>query len=224
MRPKILVIEDEDRLRGVLARGLSESGYEVTSVGDGAEGLELALAEAFDCVVLDLMIPGKEGFEVLRELRAAGRETPVLILSARGEVDDRVRGLDTGADDYLGKPFAWKELEARVRACVRRRSAEVAAVVRSGELELNRVEGRVSRGESRVELTPREAKLLEFLMTKAGETATREQLAREVWGDPQAGLTNVIDVYVNYLRKKLEKVGVPGAIRTVRGVGYELRD
>jgi two-component system copper resistance phosphate regulon response regulator CusR len=223
MPPRILVIEDEDKLRAALARGLVDSGYEVRTVADGDEGLALSLSEPFDCIVLDLMLPGRDGFEVLSGARAAGVEVPVLILSARGEVEDRVRGLDTGADDYLAKPFAWAELEARIRVCLRRAPPAGGLLLRLNDLEFDRLAGQVRRGGIRVDLTPREAKLLEYLMERAGRPVDRDALARDVWDDPRAGLTNVIDVYVNYLRRKLDKVGAPGAIRTIRSVGYELR-
>lgn len=219
---RILIVEDENKLRDALRRGLGEAGHDVEAVEDGDVGLARALAGPFDCIVLDLMLPGRDGIEVLQELRAARVRTPVLILSARGEVDDRVRGLDTGADDYLAKPFAWAEFEARVRACLRR-GADGEAVLRVGGVELDRLAQRLTFGGARTELTQRECKLMEYLIARVGRVVDRDELARNVWDDPQAGLTNVIDVYVNYLRKKLEKVGAPGMIRTVRGVGYELR-
>ncbi|RUL84923.1 response regulator transcription factor [Tautonia sociabilis] len=220
--PRILIVEDEDKLRRALQRGLAEEGYDVVAVADGDDGLARAAAGSFDCVVLDLMLPGRDGLRVLGELRAARVPTPVLILSARGAVEDRVLGLDAGADDYLAKPFSWDELRARLRACLRRSPADASALLRAGGLELDRARRVVGRGPIRVELTVRECELLASLMLRAGQVVSREQLAREVWHDPGAVLTNVIDVYVNYLRKKLDRAGARGAIRTVRGVGYEL--
>lgn len=220
---RVLIIEDEDKLRRTLCRGLTEAGYDVSTAEDGDQGLALALAGHFDLLILDLMLPGRDGLQLLTELRASGVTTPVLILSARSEIDDRVRGLDTGADDYLPKPFAWSELEARVRAGLRRRPAIEGVRLRVGDVELDRPGHRVIGGAGHADLTQREYRLMEYLATHAGRVVTRDELARGVWDDPQASLTNVIDVYVNYLRKKLEKVGSAGLIRTVRGVGYELR-
>lgn len=221
--PRILIIEDEDKLRRALRRGLAEAGHDVEAAGDGDEGLALAAAEPFDLLVLDLNLPGRDGLEVLREVRAAGRSAPVLIVSARGEVDDRVRGLDTGADDYLAKPFAWAEFEARVRACLRRGADRGEAPLVVGGVGLDRLARRLSFEGAQAELTQRECKLMEYLMGNVGRVVDRDELAGNVWDDPQAGLTNVIDVYVNYLRKKLERIKAPPMIRTVRGVGYELR-
>lgn len=218
---RILVVEDEDKLRRALQRGLAEAGHKVETAEDGEAGLALAGAEPFDLVVLDLMLPGLDGFGVLDRLRARGVATPVLILSARGELDDRVRGLDIGADDYLAKPFAWAELLARVRACLRRGERREGTVLRAAGVELDRLAHRLSFEGNHAELTLRECRLMEYLMRRVGQAVSREELARDVWNDPQAGLTNVIDVYVNYLRKKLERVGAPPLIRTVRGVGYE---
>ncbi|MFO0951232.1 MAG: response regulator transcription factor [Isosphaeraceae bacterium] len=220
--PRILVVEDEDKLRRALQRGLAEAGHEVETAEDGDGGLARAEAEPFDLVVLDLMLPGRDGFDVLERLRSRGLDTPVLILSARGEVEDRVRGLDTGADDYLAKPFAWAELLARVRACLRRGAGRDETVLRAAGIELDRLAHRLSFGGRSADLTPRECRLMEYLMGRAGRVVSRDELARDVWGDPQAGMTNVIDVYVNYLRKKLERVGAPPLIRTARGVGYQL--
>ncbi|WP_165227858.1 response regulator transcription factor [Aquisphaera insulae] len=220
---RILIVEDEDKLRGALLRGLTEEGYDVAAAEDGEAGLATATAEAFDCLILDVMLPRRDGIDVLAALRAAGNRTPVLMLTARGEVEDRVRGLDAGADDYLTKPFAWAELLARLRVCLRRREEAADAVLHAAGLDLDRVRRRLSSGGRHVELTDRECALLEYFMRRADRAIRRDDLARDVWDDPQSGLTNVIDVYVNYLRKKLEKVGAGGRIRTVRGVGYELR-
>ncbi len=221
---RILIVEDEDKIRSALARGLAEEGHDVAEAADGDAGLALALAEPTpDCLVLDLMLPGLDGLDVLRGIRRAGLSTPVLMLSARSEVEDRVNGLDAGADDYLAKPFAWAELLARVRACLRRRASEPATLLKAGSVELDPARRRASREGREVELTIRECELLEALIRKAGGVVSRDELARDVWRDPSAGLTNVIDVYINYLRKKLDKVGAKGVIQAVRGVGYCLR-
>jgi len=221
---RILVVEDEDKLRRALQRGLEEEGYDVVAVEDGTLGLEYALAEDFDCLVLDLMLPGLDGMQILSEFRAKGRSAPVLILTARGALEERVRGLDHGADDYLVKPFAWSELLARLRVCLRRRASGEATLLRAGRIDLDRVHRRLIREPRQVELTVRECELMEYLIRQLNQPVSREELAREVWRDPQTLQTNIIDVFVNALRKKLEKVGASGMIQTVRGVGYQLRD
>jgi DNA-binding response OmpR family regulator len=221
---RILVVEDEDKLRDALRRGLEEEGYEVVAVDDGDVGLARAVGEPFDCVILDLMLPGRDGLEVLRELRGGGDRTPTIVLTARGTLEDRVRGLDCGADDYLPKPFAWDELRARVRACLRRAPSQAGLTLRVGGLELDCVRRRLSRGPRHVELTVREFELLEYLARHKGEVVTRDRLAREVWREPEAALTNVIDVYINYLRKKMERAGEGRLIQTVRGAGDKLQE
>ena len=221
---RILIIEDEDKLRRALRRGLEEAGYDVVVAEDAESGLARAAGEPFDCLILDLMLPGRDGLQVLNVLRTSGCTTPVLILSARGEIDDRVRGLDCGADDYLPKPFAWSELLARVRVCLRRGTIEGGNSLRLGDLELDCIHRRLTCDGPQVELTMREFELLEYLMRRAGLVVSRDELARDVWRDPNAGLTNIIDVYVNYVRKKLEKAGSTVIIRPIRGVGYSLQD
>ena len=166
---RILIVEDEDKLRRALRRGLEEEGYEVVALENGIEGQVRVRTEPFDCLVLDLMLPGLDGIQLLRELRAAGCQTPALILTARGSVEDRVQGLDAGADDYLPKPFAWAEFLARVRACLRRRPSEAGPVLRAGDLELDLVRRRAIRGCREIELTPREFAVLEYLMRHKGE-------------------------------------------------------
>lgn len=222
--PRILIVEDEDKLRRALRRGLEDEGYEVVAAEDGTTGLARATEQPFDCLILDLMLPGRDGIQVLNALRTRGFLAPILILSARGAVEDRVRGLDLGADDYLSKPFAWSELLARLRACLRRKATDEANVLRVGGFALDRVQRRLTLGSRVVDLTVRESELLEYLMRRAGQVVDRVQLAREVWHDPEALLTNVIDVFINQVRKKLTDAGAPGAIQTVRGVGYILRD
>lgn len=220
---RILIVEDEDKLRRALQRGLTDAGYDVTAVEDGDTGLAFAIEEPFDALILDLMLPGRDGTDILRELRASGFPNPILVLSARGALEERVHGLDLGADDYLAKPFAWSELLARLRACLRRRGAGEAAMLRAGRIDLDRIHRRLICGSRRVELTIRECDLLEHLIRRAGQVVSREQLAREVWNDPGAIQTNIIDVFINYLRKKLAKAEASTTIETIRGVGYMLR-
>jgi two-component system copper resistance phosphate regulon response regulator CusR len=218
--PRILVVEDEEKLRRVLKRGLVEQGYEVATAEDGDHGWERVSSEAFDCIILDRMLPGRDGLQVLTQLRGHGIKTPVLMLTARAEVEDRVEGLDGGADDYLAKPFVWAELLARVRACLRRSTAEAGALLTVGPFRLDCVHRRLIAADEQIDLTDRECELLEYLMRNAGSTVTREQLARDVWREPELGLTNVVDVYVAKLRKRLERLGEPERIKTVRGSGY----
>lgn len=218
--PRVLVVEDEEKLRRALQRGLVEQGYEVTTAEDGDRGWASATSESFDCIILDRMLPGRDGLWILTELRGRGVNTPVLMLTARGEVEDRVEGLDGGADDYLAKPFVWAELLARVRACLRRSAVEVGALLAVGPYRLDCVHRRLLTKVEQIDLTDRECELLEYLMRNAGSTVTREQLARDVWREPELGLTNVVDVYIAKLRKRLERLGEPERIKTVRGSGY----
>jgi len=217
---RILVVEDEEKLRRALERGLVEQGYEVTTAENGDQGSIAASSESFDCIVLDRMLPGRDGMELLAEWRGRGVRTPVLMLTARAELEDRIEGLDGGADDYLAKPFAWAELLARVRACIRRSTTGPGSVLTVGPFRLDCLHRKLLTDDEPIDLTDRECELLEYLMRHAGKTVTREQLARDVWREPEIGLTNVIDVYVAKLRKRLERTGEPERIRTVRGAGY----
>jgi DNA-binding response OmpR family regulator len=221
--PRVLVIEDERKLLRALERGLRAAGYEVVTAADGDEGGRLALARPFDCVVLDWMLPGRDGLRVLADLRRAGRAAPVLLLTARDAVEDRVRGLDAGADDYLVKPFAFAELLARLRVLVRGRG-ERETVLRAGDLEVDLLERRARRGGVEVPLTQKEFEVLAYLLRHKNQAVTRDMLGREVWKEPDHALTNVIDVTINTLRRKLERAGRPALIHTLRGVGYSLRD
>ena len=223
---RVLVVEDERKLANVLASAFSAEQYEVTIASDGDEGFSRATKEAFDAVILDLMLPGQSGLQILQALRHRRIPTPVLILTARDGVDDRVLGLDLGADDYLVKPFALPELLARVRALVRRgRPAQVFRLA-AGDLELDVVTRRAVRGERLLDLTVREFELLEYLLRHQGHLVSREMLAREVWKEPRRAtpLDNVIDVQMTRLRRKVDGDGTTRLIHTVRGVGFVLRE
>jgi DNA-binding response OmpR family regulator len=223
---RVLVVEDERKLASVLASALSTEQYEVTTAADGDDGLARATSEAFDAVVLDLMLPGRSGLEILQALRQRRIPTPVLILTARDGVEDRVLGLDLGADDYLVKPFALPELLARIRALVRRgRPAQVLRLA-AADLELDLVTRRAVRGGRLLDLTVREFELLEYLLRHQGHLVSREMLAREVWREPRRAtpLDNVIDVQMTRLRRKVDTEGSARLIHTVRGVGFVLRE
>jgi len=219
----ILLVEDDRDLRRFLSKAFREEGYGVAETESGDRALVRALDTAFSCIVLDVMLPGRDGFSVVDELRKRGVSTPVLMLTARDELEARVRGLEGGADDYLTKPFDLPELLARVHALIRR--AELRhqdATLKVGNLTLDPLTRRVTQDGRIVDLSPREFALLEFLMRNAGRTVSRSRIAEAVWNykfDPE---TNVVDVYVNYLRKKLSFAGRTAPIRTVRGVGYRL--
>lgn len=220
---QILVVEDDRDLRRFLSKAFREEGYGVTEAESGDRALDRALDGSYSCIVLDVMLPGRDGFGVVEELRRRGVFTPVLLLTARDELESRVRGLEGGADDYLTKPFDLSELLARVHALIRR--AELRhrdATLRVGSLLLDPINRRVTQDGRVVDLSPREFALLEFLMRNAGRTVSRSRIAEAVWNykfDPD---TNVVDVYVNYLRKKLTFAGKSPPVRTVRGVGYRL--
>ena len=220
---QILLVEDDRELRRFLSKAFREEGYGVTEAENGDRALEKALGVGFGCVVLDVMLPGRDGFSVVTELRARGVFTPVLLLTARDELESRVKGLEGGADDYLTKPFDLAELLARVHALIRR--AELRhkdATLKVGDIVLDPLTRRVLQGERLVDLSPREFALLEFLMRNAGRSVSRSRIAEAVWNyqfDPE---TNVVDVYVNYLRKKLSFAGRSVPIKTIRGVGYRL--
>jgi DNA-binding response OmpR family regulator len=221
--PRVLVVEDERKLLRALDRGLRAEGYDVLTALDGDEGCRLALSEPFDCAVLDWLLPGRDGLQILAALRRAGRAGPVLLLTARDAVGDRVMGLDAGADDYLVKPFAFAELLARLRVLLRGRG-ERETVLRAGDLEVDLLERRARRGGEEVPLTAREFELLAYLLRHKNAAVTRDMLGREVWREPDHALTNVIDVYITNLRRKLERPGRPPLIHTLRGVGYSLRE
>ena len=219
---RLLVIEDYTPLRKAVVRGLEEAGYAVDSTGDGKEGLWYAQSNDHDLIVLDLMLPSLDGWEILRTLRREGRQTHVLILTARDGVDDRVVGLDMGADDYLIKPFALEELLARVRALLRRRYLRKNPLLTVGDLEMDQATHQVRRGGQAIQLTAREYALLEFLALRAGEVVTRSDIWNHLYEFNSQAQSNVVDVYIGYLRKKLDQPGLPPLIHTRRGHGYWL--
>ena len=221
---RLLVVEDEAKLAGFIEQGLTEESFIVDVARDGEEALERTTRTAYDLVILDLMLPGMDGFAVCRAIRATGLDTPILILSARGVVQDRVKGLELGADDYLTKPFAFSELSARVRALLRRRQPSALLTLTVADVTLDPMTRVVKRGERRVDLTQKEFALLEFLMRHVGQVVTRTMIAEHVWGFHWDRLTNVIDVYVNHLRKKLEAAHELRLIHAVRGAGYIIRE
>ena len=222
----MLIVEDERKLAQVLASALQAEHYDVVVAATGEDGFYRANAERFDLVVLDLMLPGRSGLEILQTLRQRQIDTPVLILTARDGVDDRVLGLDGGADDYLVKPFALPELLARIRALLRRGRPSDLLRLKAADLEVDLVARRVVRGDRPIELTSREFDLLEYLLRHQGHLVSREMLARDVWKEPRRAtpLDNVIDVQMTRLRKKIDLEGPARLIHTVRGVGFVLRE
>ena len=219
---RILIVEDEKKVASFVQRALEAERHTVDVVHDGDTGLVRAREGAYDLVVLDVMLPGRDGLTVLRELRAAGHDVPVLLLTARAAVADRVAGLDLGADDYLPKPFAVAELLARVRALLRR-GAPASPLLAVADLTLDPATREVVRGGRRIELTPREHALLEFFLRNKGRVLGRALIAQHVWGVDFDTFTNVIDVYVNYLRRKIDAGFEPKLLHTVRGAGYVLK-
>ena len=220
---RLLVVEDSAKMANLLRRGLTEEGYAVDVASTGVDAVWMAEEFAFDAILLDIVLPDIDGFEVCRRLRAADRWSPLLMLTARDNVADRVRGLDAGADDYLIKPFAFEELFARLRSLVRRGPRERPAVVRIGDLALDPAAHSVARGAQPVELTPREFALLQYLMEHPGEAITRSRLLEHVWDFAFDGDPNIVDVYVGYLRDKIDRPFGRRSLETVRGVGYRLR-
>jgi two-component system, OmpR family, copper resistance phosphate regulon response regulator CusR len=222
---RILVIEDDPKTANALSDGLRREGYEASVARTGTSGLSLFSANAFDLLVLDWMLPEQDGIEVLKAVRSRGNRIPILLLTARDTVEDRVQGLDSGADDYLVKPFAFAELLARIRVLLRRGSA-IEARKQIGDLLLDRDQRRVARGGEDILLTPREFELLAYLVSHYGQTVTRRMLATDVWREPHRAtpLDNVIDVHVAHLRRKIDDGRKVKLIHTVRGVGFVLRE
>ncbi len=221
---KVLVVEDYEPLRRSLMRGLREAGYAVDGAADGEAGLTYAESTSYDVIVLDVMLPRLDGFAVLKRLRAGENASRVLVLTARDKIDDRVRGLDLGADDYLIKPFAFEELLARVRALQRRRYRQTSPVIRVGDLEVDTSARVVRLCGVAVELTAREYGILEVLAVRKGQVVTRDEIWDRIYDFAAERNSNVVDVYIGYLRKKLSREGSPVPIRTKRGLGYVLED
>ena len=220
---RVLVVEDEIKMAGLLKRGLEEEGYAVDVARTGSEAVWAGTENPYDAILLDVMLPDLDGFEVCRKLRAAGRWAPVLMLTARDAVADRVTGLDVGADDYLTKPFSFSELFARLRALIRRGAGERPAVLHEGDLALDPASRRVTRGDTIVELTATEFALLEYFMRRPGEVLSRSRIIEHVWDFGYDGDSNIVDVYVRYLREKIDRPFRRDTIETVRGSGYRLR-
>ena len=221
---KILVVEDEKKAAAYLRKGLSESGFVVDLASEGEDGLALGRTGAYDLVILDVMLPGRDGWSVLAELRRAKVETPVLFLTAKDGLADRVKGLNLGADDYLVKPFAFSELLARVRSILRRGPARREEMLKRGDLEIDLVRHRAARAGRKLDLTPKEFALLSFLVRRGGEVLSRTVIAEEVWDMNFDGGTNVVDVHVRRLRSKVDDPFDRKLIHTVRGMGYVLDD
>ena len=219
---RLLVVEDEAMLLHSLTRGLEEEGHHVTTATTGKEGLQLARSEVVDAVVLDLMLSDGDGLHVISSLREQGFTKPILIVTARDGVDDRIVGLDTGGDDYLVKPFVFNELLARLRALLRRDVAGREPILRFADLELNSLTRAVLRNGIPVELTQRQFQLLEYLMRHVNQTVTRDMIARDVWKETTSTWTNVIEVHINQLRKRIERPEAPLLLHTIRGQGYLL--
>jgi heavy metal response regulator len=221
---RILVVEDDRKVARFVRQGLCEEGHTVEIATDGAEALDFVLTEpAYDLIILDVMLPGQDGFGVLKTLRAHKVAVPVLILTARDSVPDRVAGLDLGADDYLTKPFAFEEFLARVRALLRRRDVARAPILTLDDLVVDPATRRVTRGERRIELTARQYALLEYFLRNAGRVLSRQMIAQHVWGLGFDAESNVIDVYVGYLRRKIDRDRERRLLHTVRGAGYVLQ-
>jgi DNA-binding response OmpR family regulator len=219
---KVLVAEDEKKIASYVAKGLREEGFDVEVVHGGAEAAACLMDQPFDAAVLDIMLPGRDGLDVLRGLRRAGRDLPVILLTARGRLEDRIEGLNLGADDYLVKPVFIEELAARLHAVIRRSSGRPASLIRIGDLALDLPRREVSRGGDPVGLTPREFRLLEVLAGSPGRVFSRTSLCERVWDYHFDPATNLVDVYIKRLRRKLDDGREPKMIETVRGVGYRL--
>lgn len=220
---RVLVVEDSRRLAGIVKRGLLEEGYAVDNAYDGEEAEYMAESTPFDLIVLDIMLPKKDGISVCRDLRAKKVNTPILMLTAKDSVDDKVTGLDSGADDYLVKPFAFSELLARLRALLRREVLPKIQKLQIGELALDPQSREVWRNGDRVELTAKEYAIIEYFMRRPNAVVTRTMLGESVWDYEFDGLSNIIDVYVRRLRRKIDREGQESLIQTVRGSGYRLR-
>jgi len=221
---RILLVEDEKRLADFVKKGLEEEYYTIDVALDGAAGFELFQSFPYDLIIVDIMLPKMDGFALCQKIRVLNNQVPVLMLTARSSVEDRVKGLDTGADDYLVKPFAFSELSARVRALLRRRLPQQSLQLKAGDLVLDSMQHIVTHGDEIIDLTPREYALLEYLLRNANYVVTRTMIAEHVWELSFDPMTNIVDVYINHLRRKLEQKGAKQLIHTVRGIGYTLRE
>ena len=222
---RILIVEDEPKLAAAVKQGLEGEQHSVTVAPTGEDGFFLAQTQPFDLLIFDIMLPGRDGLEIIGSLRKLGHRTPILLLTSKDAIEDRVQGLDAGADDYLGKPFAFSELQARVRALGRRSSPETAALLKVEDLELDSVRHVASRAGKHLDLTAREFELLEYLMQRVGEVVSREMLARDVWREitRHTPIDNLIDVHIARLRRKVDDPWPQKLLQTVRGVGFVLR-
>jgi DNA-binding response OmpR family regulator len=220
---RILLVEDETKVASFIQKGLEEEQYQVDVAHDGEEGLRRALASEHDLIILDILLPKRDGMSILREVRERRIDTPVLILTAKDSVEDRVAGLNSGCDDYLPKPFAFAELLARSRALLRRKSTDRGVTLVAGDLVLDPVSHRVTRSGKNVELTSREYALLQYFMHHPNQILTRTMIVEQVWGYDFDNFSNVVDVYVNYLRNKIDRNFEPKLLHTVRGIGYVLK-
>lgn len=221
---KLLVVEDEPRMAALLKRGLEEEGHAVDVVDNGPDAVWMGTENPYSAIVLDVMLPGFNGFEVARRLRVGGRWAPILLLTARTEIEDRVEGLDAGADDYLAKPFSFAELSARLRALVRRGQPERPTILVVGDLQLDPARRQVWRGDRQVNLSSKEFALLELFMRHPGQVLSRTKILDHVWDYAYDGGSNVVDQYVGYLRRKIDRPFNRDDLETVRGTGYRLRD
>jgi heavy metal response regulator len=221
---RLLVVEDEKKVSSFIKKGLEEEGYAVDVAFDGKTGLQMAMDRVHDLIVLDIHLPGLDGLSVLRELRAGRVSTPVLLLTVRANIEDKVLGLDAGADDYLTKPFAFQELVARIRALLRRQAEAKLPVLRFADLTLDPARRMVFRGTRKIDLSAKEYALLDYFIRNPGRVLTRTMIAEHVWDYNFDSMTNIIDVYVNYLRRKIDSDREHKLIHTVRGVGYVLKE
>ena len=221
---RLLVVEDEENLRTVIRKRLTKEGYSVDACGDGQEALDYMAVSPYDTVILDFMIPKMSGREVMKKLRAGGDQTPVLFLTAKDGIEDRVKGLDSGADDYLVKPFAFEELLARIRVMIRRQSDSASDEMTLADLTVDAGKHSVTRGGKAIELSAKEFAVLEYLMRHQGQVLSREQIEHHVWDFDYEGGSNMVDVYIRYLRRKLDEGYEKKLIHTVRGAGYVMRE
>ena len=221
---RLLVVEDEKKVSGFIRKGLQEEGYAVDVAFDGKTGLQMAMDRVHDLIVLDIHLPGMDGLSLLHQLRTAKVSTPVLLLTVRANIEDKVLGLDSGADDYLTKPFAFQELVARIRALLRRQTEAKLPVLRFADLTLDPARRMVLRGAKKIDLTAKEYALLDYFIRNPGRVLTRTMIADHVWDYNFDSMTNIIDVYVNYLRRKIDSDREHKLIHTVRGVGYVLKE